>query len=217
MCGCLHTHDMQNPGSSEAFSVHLCACSFPQRAAALDNPHALFWDAASAPGLRKWPSVSSCCLLRAVLLLPRLAALRALLEGNSFQPLDATLAALLFPGIELVGHFTLFSGIGLVGHFAQLSRHFLEGRFKKSGWQRPVGHFCKGTLKDEESIALPVSLVASKVYFQVSTSGTLAGNFLAPVLRQLCDGETPAHHQLQRRQGCRRCGVCSFDQSSSRI
>ena len=29
------------------------------------------------------------------------------------------------------------------------------------------------------------SLVSPKVYFQVSTSGTLAGNFLAPVLRQL--------------------------------
>ena len=36
--------------------------------------------------------------------------------GNSFQPLDAMLAALLFSGIELVGH------------FAQLSGQFLEGR-----------------------------------------------------------------------------------------
>ena len=48
-----------------------------------------------------------------------------------------------------------------------------------------MGQFCKGTLKDEESIALSVSLFSSRVSFQVSTSGTLAGHFLAPVLRQL--------------------------------
>ena len=41
--------------------------------------------------------------------------------GNSFQLLDAMLAALLFSGTELVGHFPRFSAIELVGHFAQFS------------------------------------------------------------------------------------------------
>ena len=56
--------------------------------------------------------------------------------GNSFQPFDAMLAALLFSGMELVGHFTLFSGIELVGHFAQFPGICFEGRFKQFGWKR---------------------------------------------------------------------------------
>ena len=48
-----------------------------------------------------------------------------------------------------------------------------------------MGQFRKGMLKDEESVALSVSLFSSKVSFHVSTSGTLAGNFVAPVLRLL--------------------------------
>ena len=50
--------------------------------------------------------------------------------------------------------------------------------------KRPAGQFCKGTLKEKESTELLVSLVSSKNEFQVSFSGTLAGDFLAPVLRQ---------------------------------
>ena len=84
-----------------------------------------------------------------------------------------------------MGHFTLFSGIELVGHFAQYPGICFEGRFKQFGLKRPAGQFCKGTLKDEESVALSVSMVSSKVSFQVSSSGTLAGNFVAPVLRLL--------------------------------
>ena len=84
-----------------------------------------------------------------------------------------------------MGNFTQFSGIELVGHFAQFPGICFEGRFKQFGWKRPVGQFRKGMLKDEESVALSVSLVSSKVSFQVSTSGTLAGNFVAPVLRLL--------------------------------
>ena len=84
VCGCLHAHDMRVHVSSGAFEfTYVLVLS--SAAAALDNPHALFWDAASALGLRKWPSVSSCCLLRASPLLPRLAALRALLEATAFS------------------------------------------------------------------------------------------------------------------------------------
>ena len=129
--------------------------------------------------------MSSCCLLRASPLLPTVRGLEGPSGGNSFQPFDAMLAALLFSGMELVGHFTLFSGIDLVGHFAQFPGICFEGRFKQFGWKRPVGQFRKGMLKDEERVALSVSLVSSKVSFQVSTSGTLAGNFVAPVLRLL--------------------------------
>ena len=34
---------------------------------------------------------------------------------------------------------------------------------------------------------------------------------------QVLEGETPVHHQFQRRQGCRRCGDRACGQSSSRI
>ena len=44
------------------------------------------------------PSVSSCCLLRASPLLPRLAALRALLEGNSLR--DAGRVAVFWNGVS---------------------------------------------------------------------------------------------------------------------
>ena len=100
--------------------------------------------------------------------------------GNSFQLFDAMLAALLSSGIELVGRFARFSG------------NVLEGHFKSPGllvsgvcsWKRPAGQFCKGTLKDEESTALHVSLVSPKVYFKVSSFGTLVLPLLAPVLRK---------------------------------
>ena len=63
---------------------------------------------------------------------------------------------------------TLVSGIELVGHIVDVANLACSG-------MRPAGHFCKGTLKDEESTELPVSLVSWKDEFQVSSSGTLTG------------------------------------------
>ena len=72
----------------------------------------------------------------------------------------------------------LTAGLVLVGHFViWASPAFGSGMV-------PAGHFCKGTLKGEESAKAPVSLVSWKDDFQVSSSGTLAGIFAAPVLRQ---------------------------------
>ena len=51
--------------------------------------------------------------------------------GNSFQPFDAMLAALLFSGMELVGHFAQYPGI------------CFEGRFKQFGWSVRRGNSAK--------------------------------------------------------------------------
>ena len=91
------------PDSSGAFEfTHVLA-------AALDNPHAL------------WTAKVAFCVFVLLAACNAFVATVGGLEGpsggNSFQHLDAMLAALLFSGIELVGHITLFSGIELVGHF----------------------------------------------------------------------------------------------------
>ena len=111
--------------------------------------------------------------------------------GNCFQFFDAMLAAMLFSGFVLEGHFklaaALVSGIELVGHIVAVANlRICSGR-------RPAGQFCKATLKGEESTEPPVSLVSSKDEFQGFSSGTLA----CP------EGETSVHH-LQRRQRCLR-------------
>ena len=103
------------------------------------------------------------------------------------------LAALLFSGMELVGHFTLFSGICFVG------------RFKQFGWKRPVGQ-C--------TLCFPGFLESFFPGFYVwDPGGEFCGACAAPSL----DGETQALLQFQRRQECRRCGDRACGQSSSRI
>ena len=117
VCVCLLAHDMQHPGSSEPFESIYASALFYSGSRA-EQPSLLFWDAASALGLRKWPSVSSCCLL-ACYAFVAVSGLAGPSGGNSFQPLDAMLAALLFSGTELVGHFARFCAI-------ESSRSFLE-------------------------------------------------------------------------------------------
>ena len=185
VCGCLHAHDMQVPVSSGAFEFTYVLALFFSGSRVGQSSCALL-----GCGFCTWTAKVAFCefvlLAACFAFVATVSGLEGPSGGNSFQPFDAMLAALLFSGMELVGHFTLFSGIELVGHFAQFSGICFEGRFKQFGWKRPAGQFRKGTLKDEESVALSVSLVSSKVSFQVSTSGTLAGNFVAPVLRLLC-------------------------------
>ena len=184
VCGCLHALDMQVPVSSGAFEFSYVLALFYSGSRVGQSSCALL-----GCGFCTWTAKVAFCefvlLAACFAFVAKVSGLEGPSGGNSFQPFDAMLAALLFSGMESVGHFTLFSGIELVGHFAQFPGICFEGRFKQFGWKRPVGQFRKGMLKDEDSVALSVSLVSSKVSFQVSPSGTLAGNFVAPVLRLL--------------------------------
>ena len=88
------------------------------------------------------------------------------------------------------------SGLGLVDHFKIL----VPGLHASSSV--PVW---KGMPKVKEDQRSTVSLVSLSGVLQVTSYGTLAGIFFGACAAQVLDGETPAHHQLQRRQGCRRC------------
>ena len=79
------------------------------------------------------------------------------------------------------------------------------------------GRGCKGMLKNKErEVFASFSSTVTHVV-QVTSYGTLGGDFLGACAAPPLDGETQAHHQSQRRQECRRCGVCACGQSSSRI
>ena len=172
VCGCLHALDLLVPVSSVAFEFSYVLALFYSGSRVGQSSCALL-----GCGFCTWIAKVAFCefvlLAACFAFVATVSGLEGPSGGNSFQPFDAMLAALLFSGMELVSHFAQFPGI------------CFEGRFKQFGWKRPVGQFRKGMLKDEESVALSVSLVSSKVSFQVSTSGTLAGNFVTPVLRLL--------------------------------
>ena len=216
VCGCLHALDMQVPVSSGAFEFSYVLALFYSGRRVGQSSCALL-----GCGFCTWTAKVAFCefvlLAACFAFVATVSGLEGPTGGNSFQPFDAMLAALLFSGMELVGHFTLFSGIELVGHFAQFPGICFEGRFKQFGWKRPVGQFRKGMQKYEERVALSVSLVSSKVFFPGFCVWDPGGEFCGACAAPSLDGETQALHQFQRRQECRRCGDCASGQSSSRI
>ena len=104
VCGCLHAHDMQVPVSSGAFEFTYVLALFFSGSRVGQSSCALL-----GCGFCTWTANVAFCefvlLAACFAFVATVSGLEAPSGGNSFQPFDAMLAALLFSGMELMGHF----------------------------------------------------------------------------------------------------------------